>query len=141
MPSFLVIAALFAITTPYSILHWPQLSTRRWRWVMLLSAIWLGVWLIGGRIAAQFTGGWITYADGWPLIMAFVIFGLVRCCFAASSINAPAIFGMPVRHQPSRYPPPRSACIMCASCRPALRPGAGAIAVHSADGLCFRDIA
>ena len=75
IPSFIIIAALYALLGDKRSLSWPPSATLARRSVVGLSAAWLFVWLAGSTVVAMVTGHWLIYARGWPLVMAFLIFG------------------------------------------------------------------
>jgi membrane protease YdiL (CAAX protease family) len=75
IPSALVIVILFGGFGDRKALAWPKLGRDVWRRVLLISGLWLFVWLVGSAIVAQQSGHWVTYARGLPLIAAFLVFG------------------------------------------------------------------
>lgn len=75
IPSFLLIAFLYAFVGDKNSLSWPNLESPARRRVLGLSMTWLVLWLGGCVISAIMTGHWTVYARGWPLVTAFLIFG------------------------------------------------------------------
>jgi len=75
IPSFLIIAGLYALLGDRRILSWPPSMTLTQPSVAGLSAVWLLLWLGGSAAAAIITGHWLIYARGWPLVLAFLVFG------------------------------------------------------------------
>ena len=75
IPSFLIIAGLYALLGDRRVLSWPPFTTLTQRSVAGLAAIWLLLWLGGSAAAAITTGHWLIYARGWPLVLAFLVFG------------------------------------------------------------------
>jgi membrane protease YdiL (CAAX protease family) len=75
IPSFLVIAMLYAFVGDKHALSLPSMASIRKRGVIGLSIGWLVMWLGGCIVAAIITGHWTVYARGWALVAAFLIFG------------------------------------------------------------------
>ena len=75
IPSFALIAGLYALLSDKRPLLLPPTATIMKRSVAGLSMAWLSLWLGGCFIAAIIAGHWVVYARGWPLIMAFLLFG------------------------------------------------------------------
>lgn len=75
IPSFVVIAMLFAMLGDKSLLVWPDRARTMQHNVVGLSFAWLLCWLVGCVVAAFIAGQWIVYARGLPLIAAFLLFG------------------------------------------------------------------
>lgn len=75
IPSFLVIAGLYIVLGDKKALSWPRFEVLARRRVVGLSAAWLLLWLGGCVVASLITGHWTTYARGWPLVLAFIVFG------------------------------------------------------------------
>ena len=75
LPSFLAIASLYALLGNSAALRWPRLSESDRRRTVGVSATWLLLWTVGLVIGAMLTGHWIVYAQGWPSIAAFLVFG------------------------------------------------------------------
>jgi membrane protease YdiL (CAAX protease family) len=75
IPSMMLIAALYAVVGDRRPLSWPTWPTLAQRPVAGLSAAWLLLWLGGCAVTAVLTGHWLIYAQGWPLLLAFLVFG------------------------------------------------------------------
>jgi membrane protease YdiL (CAAX protease family) len=75
IPSCIVIGCLYALLSDKHALSWPRLQTNDRSRVLLLSAIWLMVWLAGSIAFAMIAGHWIVYARGLPAVAAFLVFG------------------------------------------------------------------
>ncbi len=75
IPSFLLIASLYVLFGDKRSLSWPRNEIIRQRSVIGLAVAWLLSWLSGSLFWAITTGHWTTYARGWPLISAFLLFG------------------------------------------------------------------
>lgn len=75
IPSFALIAGLYSLLGDKRPLLLPPSATLARRSVAGLSMAWLSLWLGGCVVAAIITGRWLVYARGWPVIMAFLIFG------------------------------------------------------------------
>lgn len=75
IPSCIVILSLYSWLGSRTLLHWPQFSPPNRRFIISLSALWLGLWLSASVAVALAMGYWPTYARGWPAIMAFIAFG------------------------------------------------------------------
>lgn len=75
IPSCIVILSLYFCLGSRAVLRWPQLSPPNRRFIVSLSALWLGLWLSASVAAAFAMGYWPTYARGWPAILAFIVFG------------------------------------------------------------------
>ena len=75
IPSFVIIAGLYALLGDRRILSWPPATTLTQRSVAGLAAVWLLLWLGGSAAATIITGHWLIYARGWPLVLAFLVFG------------------------------------------------------------------
>ena len=75
IPSMLMIAGLYALLGDRRVLMWPAFENLTQRSVAGLSAAWLLLWLGGCIVAATIAGHWVIYAHGWPLLMAFLVFG------------------------------------------------------------------
>lgn len=75
IPSFALIAILYLLGGDRQALRWPMLNVVEGRRAVRLSATWLLIWL-SGMVAASFAAGhWITYAQGVPPVLAFLLFG------------------------------------------------------------------
>jgi membrane protease YdiL (CAAX protease family) len=75
IPSCIVILSLYFCLAARSALRWQRFSPPNRRFVISLSALWLGLWLSASVVVAFAVGYWPTYARGWPAILAFVVFG------------------------------------------------------------------
>ncbi len=75
IPSFLLIASLYVLFGDKRALSWPRNEIIGQRPVIGLAAAWLLLWLSGSFFWAINTGYWTTYARGWPLVSAFLLFG------------------------------------------------------------------
>ncbi|MEH3158996.1 MAG: CPBP family intramembrane metalloprotease [Sphingomonas taxi] len=75
IPSCIVILSLYFCSASRSGLRWPRLNPPDRRFVISLSALWLGLWLSASVAVAFAMGYWPTYARGWPAILAFLAFG------------------------------------------------------------------
>lgn len=75
IPSFLVIAGLYALLGDRRSLSLPHFRTLALRSVVGLSTAWLCLWLGGCVVSAIITGHWTIYARGGPVIAAFLVFG------------------------------------------------------------------
>ena len=75
VPSAILIVILYALLGSRNALRWPRLDSTVRRRVLGISAIWLSLWMVGSVVAAALAGHWIRYADGFPLVVAFMVFG------------------------------------------------------------------
>ncbi len=75
IPSFGLIAILYLLWGDWRALRWPTLNVVDGRLAVRLSVTWLLIWLSGLIAASLAVGHWITYAQGVPPILAFLLFG------------------------------------------------------------------
>jgi membrane protease YdiL (CAAX protease family) len=75
IPSAMLITILYAMFGSRDAIRWPRLDLAVWRRVFGISAIWLSVWIAGSVAAATLAGHWIHYSAGFPLVVAFIVFG------------------------------------------------------------------
>jgi membrane protease YdiL (CAAX protease family) len=75
IPSAMLIVILYAAFGNRDALRWPRLDSAVWQRMLGISAIWLSVWLAGSVVAAALAENRIRYADGFPLVAAFMLFG------------------------------------------------------------------
>jgi membrane protease YdiL (CAAX protease family) len=75
IPSAMLIVMLYAAFGSRDALRWPRLDSTVWRRVLGISALWLSVWMAGSVVVAALAGQWIRFAEGFPLVAAFIVFG------------------------------------------------------------------
>ena len=75
IPSFVIITGLYILFGDKRCLSWPPSTILTQRSVAGLAAVWLILWLGGSAAATIITGHWLIYARGWPLVLAFLVFG------------------------------------------------------------------
>lgn len=75
VPSFLLIATLYACVGDWKLLHPPSLGRIRRSRAVGLSATWLALWLAGSVVLAVAHQQWPTYVHDWPTRFAFLFFG------------------------------------------------------------------